>query len=68
MAQSLLLLSIGMIVASPTIVIGALYKNPNNPATMEFNSTKPETNATQNSSGPVETLFFTDSQASWFGE
>ncbi|KAI5749365.1 hypothetical protein M8J76_006795 [Diaphorina citri] len=68
MAQSLLLLSIGMIVASPTIVIGALYKNPNNPATtMEFNTTKPETNATQNSSGPVETLFFTDSQASWFG-
>lgn len=55
MAQSLLFLSIGMIVASTTIVIGALYR-PANVTTEDFS------NATS-----VETLYFTDNQASWFG-
>lgn len=63
MAQSLLLLSIGMIVASPTIVLGALYR-PGNSTLQDFNKTAEDSNSTLSSPAP---LLFTDSQASWFG-
>uniref|UniRef100_A0A8D8W6D7 Facilitated trehalose transporter Tret1 n=1 Tax=Cacopsylla melanoneura TaxID=428564 RepID=A0A8D8W6D7_9HEMI len=66
MAQSLLLLSIGMLVASPTIVIGALHRSINGTHQVNVSSTKENVNGTQ-SSEHVETLFFTDAQAAWFG-